>query len=308
MARKYHDPMVLHPDRLFTAVGTCGTNQPGEVKKLQRMVMNAGYRLATGRRLAIDGHCGQQTIEAIRWYQRLLNLSPSGLVTPLSVYFMDSLTAMSPHNQRRETGGLLRVSAGQFTFDNEGRDYVTAAVPFRAMPVPWFSRVLHWPQGLSGVTLGRGFDMKLRSAGEIYSILRQAGLEDHKAVICSHAAGLSGRAAEQFVKVFGPMVGEITHQQQVRLFEIVWYTKMNYARGIYLKYSSDIKSRLSWELIDIKIRDIFIDTLYQGNRNAGIMVKLIAQGNDRGKFIEHLKDSAYYQMDVRNRARMEYLK
>ncbi|PNS09892.1 hypothetical protein COO59_20410, partial [Mixta theicola] len=99
MSRKYHEPLVLHPNRLFTSVGTCGTNQAGEVKKLQRMVMNAGYTLATGRRLAIDGICGHQTLEAIRWYQRLLNLSPSGLVTPLSVYFMAALKAMSPYNR-----------------------------------------------------------------------------------------------------------------------------------------------------------------------------------------------------------------
>ncbi|WP_284215178.1 peptidoglycan-binding protein, partial [Mixta theicola] len=159
MSRKYHDPLVLHPNRLFTSVGTCGTNQAGEVKKLQRMVMNAGYTLATGRRLAIDGICGNQTLEAIRWYQRLLNLSPSGLVTPLSVYFMAALKAMSPYNRPHQRGGMLRVSQGQFTFDNEGLEHSTAAVPFRAVPTPWFSRVLHWPGGFSGVTLGRGFDM-----------------------------------------------------------------------------------------------------------------------------------------------------
>ncbi|MDU4092377.1 MAG: peptidoglycan-binding protein [Pantoea sp.] len=308
MRRKYHDPMVLHPDRLFTSVGTCGTNQASEVKKLQRMVMNAGYRLATGRQLSVDGICGQQTVEAIRWYQRLLNLSPSGLVTPLSVYFMDALTAMSPDNQLHEAGGLLRVSQGQFTFDNEGRDYRTVAVPFRAGPTPWFSRVLHWPGGYSGVTLGRGFDMKLRSAGEIYSTLRQAGLEEHKAVICSRATGLSGRAAEQFVTVFGPMIGEITHQQQIQLFEIAWHTKIHYARGVYLRHSADIAQRLTWEQIDGKIKDIFIDTLYQGNRNAGVMAKLIAQGGNRKEIIQHLKDNDYYQMNARNRARVEYLK
>ncbi|PNS09862.1 hypothetical protein COO59_20620, partial [Mixta theicola] len=109
-----------------------------------------------------------QTLEAIRWYQRLLNLSPSGLVTPLSVYFMAALKAMSPYNRPHQRGGMLRVSQGQFTFDNEGLEHSTAAVPFRAVPTPWFSRVLHWPGGFSGVTLGRGFDMKLRSAGEIY--------------------------------------------------------------------------------------------------------------------------------------------
>ncbi|UQY44256.1 peptidoglycan-binding protein [Mixta hanseatica] len=220
---------------------------------------------------------------------------------------MDALKAMSPDNQPHHAGSLLRVSQGQFTFDNEGLDYSTATVPFRATPTLWFSRVLHWHGGNSGVTLGRGFDMKLRSTGEIHSMLRQAGLEEHKAVICSRAAGLSGRAAQQFVTVFGPMVGEITHQQQIQLFEMAWHTKIHYARGVYLRHSADIAQRLPWEQIDGKIKDIFIDTLYQGNRNAGIMAKIIAQGSNREKIIQHLKDN-YYQMNARNRARVEYLK
>ncbi|PNS11702.1 hypothetical protein COO59_09365, partial [Mixta theicola] len=110
-------------------------------------------------------------------------------------------------------------------------------VPFRAVPTPWFSRVLHWPGGFSGVTLGRGFDMKLRSAGEIYSILRQAGLEEHKAVICSRATGLSGRAAQQFVTVFGPMTGEITHQQQIRLFNVIYPQYVSLAKGYYFRHT-----------------------------------------------------------------------
>ncbi|URQ60925.1 peptidoglycan-binding protein [Pantoea alhagi] len=307
MSRKYHDPMVLHPDRLFTSVGTCGTNQPSEVKKLQRMVMNAGYRLATGRRLAIDGVCGQQTLEAIRWYQRLLNLSPSGLVTPVSIYFMDALKAMSPDNQPHHPGGLLRVSQGQFTFDNEGLDYNTA--PYRATPTPWFSRVLHWPGGDSGVTLGRGFDMKLRSTGEAYSILRQAGLEEHKAVICSRAAGLSGRTAQQFVTVFGPMVGEITHQQQIQLFEIVYPRYISLAKGYYIRYTQKLQiipDAISWDAMDQKIKDVYIDIVYQGVDNIKKLTKAAAT-NNRKELIASIEKSDLYMKYEKERKRICHL-
>lgn len=309
MSRKYHDPMVLHPDRLFTTVGTCGTNQASEVKKLQRRVMNAGYRLATGRRLSIDGVCGQQTLEAIRWYQRLLNLSPSGMVTPASIYFMDALKAMSPDSQPHHAGGLLRVSQGQFTFDNEGLDYRTATVPFRTTPGPWFSRVLHWPGGRSGVTLGRGFDMKLRSTGEIHSMLRQAGLEEHKAVICSRAAGLSGRAAQQFVTVFGPMVGEITHQQQIQLFEIVYPRYVSLAKSYYIKYTQKLQvipDAISWEAMDQKIKDVYIDIVYQGVDEITLLVKVVA-GNDKDEFKKFISNTPRYMRFERKRKRTGYL-
>ena len=109
MTGRSHGPMILHSDRLFSSVGTCGTNAPAEVKKLQQMVSGAGYRQATGRMLKVDGQCGQGTIEAIRWYQRLLNMSPSGLVTPVDTFFMQALSnAISPHwRPRNNTGPLL---------------------------------------------------------------------------------------------------------------------------------------------------------------------------------------------------------
>lgn len=309
MDRTSHHPVVLHPDRLLTAVGVCGANQVSEVKKLQRMVVNAGYRLATGRQLSVDGICGQQTEEAIRWYQRLLNLSPSGLVTPLSVYFMGALNAMSPANQPRVAGGLLRVSAGQFTFDNEGRDYRTAAVPLRAGPRPWFSRVLHWPGGYSGVTLGRGFDMKQRSAGEIYSILRQAGIEEHKATICSRAAGLSSRAAAQFVTVFGPMVGEITHHQQVRLFELIYPRYVSLARHYYLKHTKKlqmVQKAVSWEEMDKKIKDVYVDIVYQGVDDIKTLTRAAAK-NNKDKMIALIEQSGLYMKYEKERKRICHL-
>ena len=205
-----HDPKVLHSDRPFSSVGMCGKNVPSDVKKLQQMVIRAGYQLATGRTLKVSGQCDQSTIEAIIWYQRLLNMSPSGMVSPVDTFFMQALEkALSPHWRPRHTGGSLHVHEGQITFDSEGVDYITAVEPFRQKRYPNFSRILHWPQqGNSGVTLGRGYDMGGRSVGEIYSSLRQSGIEEYKAVICSKASCLKSRLADQFVKVYGPLVGE----------------------------------------------------------------------------------------------------
>lgn len=78
---------AIYPGRLSSSVGACGSNAPADVKKLQQMISDAGYPLVTGRRLIVDGRCGQGTIEAIRWYQRLLTLSPSWLVIPV-IHFL----------------------------------------------------------------------------------------------------------------------------------------------------------------------------------------------------------------------------
>lgn len=294
----YHNPRV---NRLKGTVGSCGANSPEDVKTIQNMINNAGYQLATGRTVRTNGICDQETEQAIIWYQRLLALSPTGLVHPADSSFIQAMeNAYSPGWRPQHTSGSLRVSEGQVTFDSEGIDYITAVVPFRQQSYPSFSRVLHWPPVFSsGVTLGRGYDMGSRSTGEIYATLRQAGIEEYKAVICSKASYLKGRQAGQFVKVYGPLVSEITHSQQIRIFEIVYREKLNYAKGVYARNSRRIPNALPWFKLDKIIRDVFVDTIYQGNRTAPEMVKIMAGGGSKSEVIQYLRNDAILSSDWR---------
>lgn len=258
MKAKYPSPSIF---RLGQSVGNCGSNDPEDVKKFQKTISNAGYELATRRALNINGRCDFETIEAIRWYQRLLGISPTGLLHPTDAWYMRLQKSLSPHWRPQHTVGILNVAEGQITFDAEGIDYVTAVEPFRQHRYPFFSRVLHWPGDRnSGVTLGRGFDMGRRGVGEIFSILRRAGIEEDKSTICSKAAYLRGKEAGLFVTVYGPLVGEITHQQQISLFAISYREKVDYARNLYSAY----QPMSSWMMLDSKIRDVVVDILYQG--------------------------------------------
>lgn len=49
---RYHGSRIF---RLTSSVGACGTNNPDEVKSIQRMIISAGYSSATGRTLTTDG-------------------------------------------------------------------------------------------------------------------------------------------------------------------------------------------------------------------------------------------------------------
>ena len=105
--RLQHGPRVF---RLTSSVGSCGTNDPKEVKTLQQQLVDAGYSLATGRPLHPDGRCNPDTIEAIRWYQRLLNMTPSGLISPTDTWFMEAIEqATRPHWRPQNVAGPLRV-------------------------------------------------------------------------------------------------------------------------------------------------------------------------------------------------------
>lgn len=268
MKRNFHEPRVL---RLQSSVGVCGVNYADDVKALQELMMKAGYQTATGRSLKVDGICNNETKEAIIWYQRLLTLSRSGLVQPFDQWFIEALkNASQPEWHPRITSGPLHVREAQFTFDNEGTDYITATDPFRPHPYPWFSRILHWlHSAASGVTLGRGYDMGNRSAGEIFATLRQAGIEEYKAILASKAAFLKGREAASFVKFYGPLFGEITHQQQIRLFEIAIQFYISEAKRIFNGRKARMMSAISWEKMRVRLKDIYIDSLYQGCESAG---------------------------------------
>jgi len=274
------------------------------------MINSAGYQLATGRITKVNGVCGPETDQAIIWYQRLLALSPTGLVHPTDSSFIQAMeNAHSPGWRPRYKSGSLWVNEGQVTFDSEGIDYITSVEPFRQQSYPSFSRILHWPPKFSsGVTLGRGYDMGSRSAGEIYSTLMQAGIEEYKAVICSKASHLKGRQAGQFVKVYGLLIGEITHSQQIRLFEIVYREKLNYAKGVYSRNSRHVPDALPWFKVDKIIRDVFVDTIYQGNRTAPEMVRIMAGGGSRNEIAQYLKRDPILSGDRRrNEIRMRGL-
>ncbi|HAU5432092.1 peptidoglycan-binding protein [Cronobacter malonaticus] len=306
MKRNFHEPRVL---RLQSSVGVCGVNNADDVKALQELMMKAGYQTATGRSLKVDGICNNETKEAIIWYQRLLTLSRSGLVQPFDQWFIEALkNASQPEWRPRITSGPLHVREAQFTFDNEGTDYITATNPFRPHPYPWFSRILHWPHSAaSGVTLGRGYDMGNRSAGEIFATLRQAGIEEYKAILASKSAFLKGREAASFVKVYGPLFGEITHQQQLRLFEIAIQFYISRAKRVFNKNKAKMAYAISWENMRPALRDIFIDSLYQGCKSADEFARLILL-DDLESVRTYLKtDGAQLKSYGRNLKRLRYI-
>ncbi|EKM5761500.1 peptidoglycan-binding protein [Cronobacter turicensis] len=307
--KHYSSPRVF---RLNGTVGACGTNNPNEVKTIQTMIGDAGYKTITGRTVFPNGICNGDTIEAIRWYQRLLNLSPTGLVQPMDHWIMEALAASGGIFWRpQHVGGSLTVRQGQFTFDNEGIDYITAVEPFRqTQRMPSFSRILHWPGTYaSGVTLGRGYDMGNRSAGDILFHLRQAGIEEYKAQICARASGLKGRTAARFVQDYGRFTGEITHLQQIKLFETVYPDYVNLAKNYYIKYTQGkfiISDAPAWSALNKRIKDVYVDIIFQGVTDIKILVACVAR-NDCEQLITLIRNTRSYMDYENNRHRIGYL-
>ena len=196
--------------------------------------------------------------------------------------------------------GILRsqndliVERGQVTFDAEGNDIPSS---------PFFSRQLHWPGGASGVTLGRGYDMRHRTPQSVASDLIAAGVDTISVEKFSRGAGLSGQAARDFVNLNRDEFGSISQTAQRILFEDVVYPRYEVAAQI--QYSSTISSVMpEWRSLDARIRDIAVDFTYQQGSIWSRQMPYISENNRESlaNYIQETQELIQYEPG-RNRAR-----
>lgn len=193
----------------------------------------------------------------------------------------------------------LKVSRGQVTFDAEGNDAPGSA---------YFSRRLHWPGGASGVTLGRGYDMKHRTQEAVHADLVSAGVDESSARDFAQGAGLAGQAAQRFVSTHREEFGEISRTAQRILFESIVYPRYEEAaQRQYREATHENANLMAWEQLDVRVRDIAVDLTYQQGSIWKRQLPYIV-GNDRealAHYIESTQELARYEP---GRRRARYLR
>lgn len=303
--KQYFKPHFL---RIHDTVGESGSNHCDDVVWFQTMLNESGYKEITGRGVNVDGKCGIDTIDGIRWYQNMLSMKPTGMIHPGDVWLQEAISNVVLQPWRKKIGPIqLTVPEGQVTFDAEGNDYIFPDyAPKKAPKNPdYFSRILHWPGDVSGVTIGRGYDMKLRTAGEIFTTLRRLGIEEYRAVLASNAAYLSGRQAKLFVDTTWKIFGEISYFQQIELFKQSYLEKKNYAKHFYVKRAKDYPHAPSWEQLDLRIRDVVVDIFFQGIRHPASLIDAAIEG--RVSLISFIRGNAALMRYESSRHRIRYL-
>ncbi len=189
------------------------------------------------------------------------------------------------------------ITQGQVTYDAEGNDIPTSR---------GFSRVIHWPgNDLSGVTLGRGYDMGSRSEGEVFEHMIGAGISEAQASKISKAYGLKGEDAKRFVIQNKIDVGEITIEQQIMLFEFIYPAYVARAVKIYDKYTASKPGRYEWNALSQPVRDILVDFVYQGFATKNPMTSGV--NNDIDEMIRYIRGSEALMKYEGGRRRVEYL-
>ena len=196
-------------------------------------------------------------------------------------------------------GNCLTVAAGQVTFDAEGNDIPNS---------PHFSRILHWPAGASGVTLGRGYDMKERTQSTVTQDLINAGVSRSSALLFAEGARLSGSDAQKFVRNNRLTYGEISCEAQKVLFEDITYPRyVSMARTRYESATRNNPESPLWEDLDAKVRDIAVDLTYQQGSVWNRQIPHIVS-NDREALAQYIESTPELSQYEGGRQRADYLR
>lgn len=145
------------------------------------------------------------------------------------------------------------VPRGQITFDVEGNEGGR-----------WHSRTPHVPSDDSGLTIGRGYDMKHRTRELIIKQMTSAGIPKETAELYAGGAKLFGDSAREYMKK--TKLPEITPAQQKALFLITYDEIAEYTRKLCTS-AEVIKQygHVDWYQLDPTIRDLIIDLRYRGD-------------------------------------------
>ncbi len=166
----------------------------------------------------------------------------------------------------------LTPSRGTVTFSSEGQE-----------GGKYHSRKLHVPGDTSGLTLGRGYDMKMRNKNQIISDLVRAGVDKEKATLIAGGAHLEGKKAREYIKKNNLENFEINSLSQIKLFERSYDHEE--AEVLRISKKPDVVKAygaLDWKKTDPAIKDLLVDLKFRGDytgHTRALVQKLAAENN-----------------------------
>lgn len=238
--------------QLTGSVGRGGVNRAQDVR-LVRALVNVHRRARSQAALPIESTAGHELDAAIARFQSDRGVSvASGLVRAGSQSWTWLLETLAASRTRQP---VVAPGQGRLTWEAEGQEGGR-----------YHSRILHVPSASSGLTIGRGYDLRERTRAEVTRQLAAAGLAANRANTLAGAVRLSGAAAEQFIIDNDLLDFEVSPAVQLSLFETV-YSEME-QDVIRICGKQDVLERYGptdWVGLDGRIRDTLVDLRFRGD-------------------------------------------
>ena len=235
----------------------------------------------------------KKRIERLSWWKDLAG--KHGITADSVAWHFHPIGLFATHAIKQKP----TIKEGRITFDAEGNDIPSSA---------YFSRTIHWPGNeLSGVTLGRGYDMGSRSESEIYNHMIAAGISTTQASEISQAHNLKGPHAQKFVIENKKKIGAISFDQQILLFNLIYPFYVRRAITNYDDWTSDEPDRTEWANLHQVIKDILVDFVYQGFTKGPNPMKA-GMNNDANELIRYIENTPAISQYESGRHRADYLR
>ncbi len=233
-------------------------------------------------------------IKGLSWWSDVVSVQ--GIAIDGNAWHINPLALIGAYQKKISHEVML---AGQITFDAEGSDNPQS---------PFYSRVIHWPgNDLSGVTLGRGYDMGSRSKAEVYNHLTLSGVTQVQAHKISLSAGLRGNQAKNFVITNKADCEEITRDQEIALFKLIYPDYLSRALNNYNYWTHGKAEKIEWQLLTQSIRDVLVDFVYQGFTKGGRPMEAGMKNNVQ-ELISYIENTPGISRYEAGRQRANYLK
>lgn len=172
---------------------------------------------------------------------------------------------------------------GEVTWESEG-----------AEGGPYHSRCFHVPSNASGLTIGRGYDMKEKTQKKISEDIVAAGLTQTQADTIKKSAGLNGVTARFFVVENDLLDFQLTPGQQLALFKISYDDLVKDVKRICADAANVTEyGAVDWDKLDSKIKDITVDLRFRGDytKTSRKNIQKSIADNDLKEFKKQLEDS-----------------
>jgi len=166
------------------------------------------------------------------------------LIFPVMSFANDNALAM-------KNDALLATA--ELTYQAEGHDHG-----------PYNSLIAHVPSENSGITIGRGYDLKYRSKAQVLKDLNVIGMPKDAARAYANALGLTGTNAKAYLQTHS--LSAITPAQQEKLFKLTYADYVKTVKRIIAKPSVTEKyGKTDWKALNPKIKTVLVDLAYRGD-------------------------------------------
>lgn len=191
---------------------------------------------------------------------------------------------------------------GKVTFDSEG-----------AEGGYFHSRKLHVPTASSGLTLGRGYDMRFKSSLKIKNDLIKVNITKNDAETLSLASGLFGQRAKDFIKKNKLEKFEISTSTQLNLFEISYKEEESETKRLCTKTDVEGKyGKCDWANLNPAIKEILVDLKFRGDYHSDAReeIQKIVSENNTENFLDKISDKSIWKNVPQDRfdRRIKYFK